>query len=193
METDVDPARSGAYARFGKPLLDRIVGLTLALLTLPVVLVLLALAWNAFGWPPLQRVARVGRHGTRFNLFRVNTRRSYHTDLRGRHLRLSRWLRSTSLDELPQLWNVVRGHMSLVGPRPIDPVMARQLDDAASRRHAARPGLTGPWQLSARGDGRHLLDHLSLDLAYVEDISFWKDLIILARTVPTLFRHREDV
>ena len=83
--------------------------------------------------------------------------------------------------------------MSLVGPRPLGPIAALELDDADSLRHAARPGLTGLWQLSARGDGRHLIDNLSLDLAYVEDISFWKGLRILARTLPTVFRHREDV
>lgn len=193
MEADLNPSSAGAYARYGKPTLDRIVGLVLALLTLPIVLVLLVMAWMAFGWPPLQRTTRAGRNGTGFNLYRVNTRKDYQTDLRGRHLRLSRWLRSTSLDEFPQLWNVVLGHMSLVGPRPLDPVTAQELDDAASLRHAARPGLTGPWQLGARGDGRRLADHLSLDLAYVATMSLKTDLIMLARTVPALFRHREDV
>ncbi|NNC93786.1 MAG: sugar transferase [Acidimicrobiia bacterium] len=193
MEADANPAPASAYARLGKPILDRIVGLILAILTLPVVLVLLLMAWVAFGWPPLQRAPRAGRNAGRFNLYRVNTRKDYQTDLRGRHLRLSRLLRSTSLDELPQLWNVVLGHMSLVGPRPLDPAMALQLDDEASIRHSVRPGLTGLWQLRARGDGRHLMDNLSLDLKYVEDMSFWKDLGILARTVPTVFRHRESV
>ena len=102
METDVNPSPAGAYARFGKPVLDRIVGLILAVAILPVVLVLLVMGWIAFGWPPLLRTTRDGRNGTRFNLYRVNTRKDFQTDLRGRHLRLSRWLRSTSLDELPQ-------------------------------------------------------------------------------------------
>lgn len=189
----MNPSPAGGYARFGKPILDRIVGIIFAVLTLPVVLVLLIMAWIAFGWPPLLRTTRAGRHGTRFNLYRVNTRKDYQTDLRGRHLRLSRMLRSTSLDELPQLWNVALGHMSLVGPRPIDPVTAVELDDEESLRHTARPGLTGPWQLEARGDGRHLTDDLSLDLAYVEGISLTKDLGILARTLPTILHHREDV
>jgi lipopolysaccharide/colanic/teichoic acid biosynthesis glycosyltransferase len=179
--------------RFGKPLLDRVVGLILGILTLPLVLVLLVVSWIAFGWPPLLRTTRAGRNDRRFNLYRVNTRKDYHTDLRGRHLRLSRGLRSTSLDELPQLWNVVLGHMSLVGPRPLDPVTAFEIEDIAPLRHAVRPGLTGPWQLSARGDGRRLVDNLSLDLAYVEAISLRTDLRILARTLPTVIRRREDV
>lgn len=193
MDVDANPSPTGVYARFGKPVLDRIVGLILALVTLPVVLVLLVRAWVAFGSPPLLRTTRVGRNGTNFKLYRINTRKDDQTDLRGRHLRLSRWLRSTSLEELPQLWNVVFGHMSLVGPRPIDPVTAIKLEDAASGRHVARPGLTGPWQLEARGDGRHLLDDLSLDLAYVAGISLATDLGILARTLPTVLRHREEV
>jgi lipopolysaccharide/colanic/teichoic acid biosynthesis glycosyltransferase len=190
METDVN---TSFYARFGKPLLDRLVGLILAILTLPLVAVLLVMAWITFGWPPLSRQSRMGRGGRRFNLYRINTRKDYQTDLRGRNLRMSNWLRSTSLDELPQLWNVVLGHMSLVGPRPLDPVTALQLEQDAARRHGARPGLTGPWQLEARGDGRDLLEHIEVDLAYVEGISFGTDLVLLARTVPTLFRRREEV
>jgi lipopolysaccharide/colanic/teichoic acid biosynthesis glycosyltransferase len=193
METDANPSPAGFYARFGKPVFDRLVGLILAILTLPVVVVLLVMAWIAFGWPPLARTTRIGRNRRRFNLFRINTRKDYQTDLRGRHLRLSSLLRSTSLDELPQLWNVVLGHMSLVGPRPLDPVTALQLEKDAARRHRARPGVTGSWQLEARGDGRKLTDHIELDLAYVENISFLRDLVLLVRTVPALFRHREEV
>jgi lipopolysaccharide/colanic/teichoic acid biosynthesis glycosyltransferase len=193
METDANHSPGGFYARIGKPVFDRIVGLILAILTLPVVVVLLVMAWIAFGWPPLARVTRNGRDNRRFNLYRINTRKDYQTDLRGRHLRLSSLLRATSLDELPQLWNVVLGHMSLVGPRPLDPVTALELEKDATRRHGARPGVTGPWQLEARGDGRQLTDHIELDLAYVENISFLSDLVFLVRTVPALFRHREEV
>jgi lipopolysaccharide/colanic/teichoic acid biosynthesis glycosyltransferase len=193
MEPTELPLAAGAYARFGKPILDRVLGLVLALLTLPVVVILLVRSWIAFGWPPLARVSRTGRNDRRFNLYRINTRKDFQTDLRGHHLRLSSLLRSTSLDELPQLWNVVLGHMSLVGPRPLDPVTALQLEKDAARRHGARPGLTGPWQLEARGDGRRLTDHISVDLAYVENISFFGDLALLFRTLPVLFRKREEV
>ncbi|MGI9610799.1 MAG: sugar transferase [Acidimicrobiia bacterium] len=193
MEPNGNSPDAGFYARFGKPILDRVLGLILAILTLPVVLILLVIAWIAFGWPPLARVSRTGRNDRRFNLYRINTRKDYQTDLRGRHLRLSSLLRSTSLDELPQLWNVVLGHMSLVGPRPLDPVAALELEKEAARRHGARPGLTGPWQLEARGDGRHLADHISVDIDYVESISFFGDLVLLLRTVPALFKHREEV
>ena len=193
MRTDVEASPTGIYARFAKPLFDRVVGLVLSAATLPITLVLLAMSWMAFGWPPLQRVSRVGKGDTRFNLYRINTRKDYQTDLRGRRLRLSRWLRRSSLDELPQLWNVALGHMSLVGPRPLDPVEATLLDGEARPRHTARPGLTGPWQVEARGDGRALADHFEMDLNYLEAMSFRSDLAILFATVPALVRRREQV
>lgn len=191
METDVTASPRGAYARFVKPLSDRLIGLLLAIVTLPLVLVLLVMALVAFGWPPLLRTSRVGRNNTRFNLYRINTRKDYQTDLRGRNLRLSSWLRRTSLDELPQLWNVAFGHMSLVGPRPLHPFQAADETDLG-RRHGVKPGLTGRWQIEARGDGRNLLDHIAIDLDYLEHLSLRQDLAILVRTVPTLFREREE-
>lgn len=193
MGTDANNSPRNVYARFGKPAFDRTVGLVLALVTFPAMLTLLAVSWAAFGWPPLQRVTRIGRNRRHFNLYRINTRRDHRTDLRGRQLRISRWLRRTSLDELPQLWNVVLGQMSLVGPRPIDPAEAFELDATSARRHRMRPGVTGPWQISARGDGRPLTDHVSIDLMYVERLSLTMDLAILARTVPALIKRREEV
>jgi len=193
MGKHVRTSQQGIYGRFGKPLFDRAVGVVLTVLTLPIVLVLLVMAWIVFGSSPLLRVTRTGRNDTRFNLYRVNTRNDHQSDLRGRNLRLSRWLRSTSLDELPQLWNVALGHMSLVGPRPLSLAAAAELDGDSTRRHAARPGLTGPWQLEARGDGRHLTDHAAVDLSYVEQVSFKRDLAILLRTLPALIRAREEV
>jgi len=193
MSTPEASSHSSPYARFGKPVLDRVLGLVLAVLTLPVVLVLLFLSWSSFGWPPLARLPRVGRNRQTFNLFRVNTEKTNGTDLRGRPLRLSRRLRSTSLDELPQLWNVVLGHMSLVGPRPLHLGQETEVDQAAGHRHRTRPGVTGPWQVTARGDGRSLADDLTIDLNYLENLSLKRDLGILARTLPALLRDREEV
>ncbi len=193
MESDVTTTPQSIYRRYGKWMLDRILGAILAIITLPLLLTLLVMAWIAFGWAPLQRVSRIGHRGHHFNLFRVNTRRDYQTDLRGRQLRFSRWLRSTSLDELPQLWNVALGNMSLVGPRPLPPTTIVEPKAAGGLRLTVRPGLTGPWQSQARGDGRDLTDHLSIDLGYLEQVSLKTDLGILLRTVPALVRHREDV
>jgi lipopolysaccharide/colanic/teichoic acid biosynthesis glycosyltransferase len=96
------------------------------------------------------------------------------------------FLRRTSIDELPQLWNVVRGEMSLVGPRPVLAWEADLFPPEAQRRFAARPGMTGLWQVS----GRSTLDFkaaLELDVVYVERKSLWLDLQIMWRTVGVVF------
>ena len=100
---------------------------------------------------------------------------------------LGEWLRKTSLDELPQLVNVVRGDMSLVGPRPVLAWEAELFSEQSRARFQTRPGLTGLWQVS----GRNLLtmpQALELDVEYVRRQSLWLDLTILARTVPAQLR-----
>jgi lipopolysaccharide/colanic/teichoic acid biosynthesis glycosyltransferase len=100
---------------------------------------------------------------------------------------LGAWLRRTSLDELPQLVNVVRGDMSLVGPRPVLPWEAELFSDAARVRFRVRPGLTGLWQVSGRAR-LTMLQALELDAEYVRRQSLWLDLAIIARTVPAQMR-----
>jgi len=97
--------------------------------------------------------------------------------------RVGRFLRRTSLDELPQLWNVLRGEMSLVGPRPPIPVEVGHYVEWHKRRLEVRPGMTGLWQVS----GRSLLsfdEMVLLDIYYIENWSLWLDLKILLRTIP---------
>lgn len=105
--------------------------------------------------------------------------------------RLGRWLRRTSIDELPQLWNVLRGEMSLVGPRPMLAWEAELFSEAGHPRFHVLPGMTGLWQVS----GRHRLPMtkaLELDTEYVGRQSLAFDLLVLARTVPVVLR-REGV
>jgi lipopolysaccharide/colanic/teichoic acid biosynthesis glycosyltransferase len=97
------------------------------------------------------------------------------------------WLRRTSLDELPQLVNVVRGDMSLVGPRPVLAWEAELFDEPARIRFRVRPGLTGLWQVSGRGQ-LTMRQALDLDAEYVRRQSLGLDLVILARTVPAQLR-----
>jgi exopolysaccharide production protein ExoY len=99
-----------------------------------------------------------------------------------------KWLRRSSLDEVPQLVNVLRGDMSIVGPRPLQPYEVA-LDGQLTSRLRMRPGMTGLWQVS----GRHALpadDRAQLDLEYVHDWSLRLDIQILARTIPALFSKR---
>jgi lipopolysaccharide/colanic/teichoic acid biosynthesis glycosyltransferase len=99
--------------------------------------------------------------------------------------RLGRWLRRSSLDELPQLINVLRGEMSLVGPRPALPWEAAMYDPRYARRFDVRPGITGLWQISGR-NRLTATQALDLDVEYVERRSFRLDLAILCRTIPTV-------
>lgn len=100
---------------------------------------------------------------------------------------IGRWMRRFSLDELPQLWNVVVGTMALVGPRPMLPGEARQLTAAEHRRHLVRPGITGLAQVSGRSD-LSWADVVALDLAYVEHRSLSLDLRIIVRTIGAVVR-----
>ena len=98
---------------------------------------------------------------------------------------LGRTLRKTSIDELPQLWNVLKGEMSLVGPRPPLPGEVHQYDTWHRRRLSMRPGITGLWQVQARADPD--FDRwVERDLTYIDSWSLWLDLQILLRTVPAV-------
>ena len=101
-----------------------------------------------------------------------------------RHTRLGRFMRATSLDELPQLINVMRGELSLVGPRPELPEVVARYEPWQHERHCIRPGLTGQWQISERGTGDPMHLHVDVDLDYVRRISLGRDLLILALTLP---------
>jgi len=106
-----------------------------------------------------------------------------------RHTHIGRWLRRTSLDELPQLWNVLRGEMSLVGPRPAIPSEVEQYREWHKRRLDVSPGITGLWQVSGRSE--LMFDEMvMLDIYYIENWSPWMDLWILLRTIPTVLLAR---
>jgi lipopolysaccharide/colanic/teichoic acid biosynthesis glycosyltransferase len=106
-----------------------------------------------------------------------------------RTTRVGRWLRRTSLDELPQLLNVLRGEMSLVGPRPAIPYELQYFGDCRQKRHDVKPGITGVWQV--RGRGRLApAAMLALDVEYAMTWSVWTDLKLLVLTIPVvLMRH----
>lgn len=159
----------------------------LAMFGLPMLL-LSGLVRLKLGRPVLFRQQRPGLHGKPFNMIKFRTM----TDRCGPDGRLlpdaerltpfGHFLRSTSLDELPELWNVVRGDMSLVGPRPLLMEYLPLYSPRQARRHEVRPGITG-W---AQVNGRNALtweEKFTLDLWYVDHRSFWLDLRILCLTV----------
>jgi lipopolysaccharide/colanic/teichoic acid biosynthesis glycosyltransferase len=103
--------------------------------------------------------------------------------------KVGRFLRSWSLDEVPQLWNVLRGEMSLVGPRPVIEYEVEQYPDWYLRRFAVKPGLTGLWQVSGRNE-RTYEEMIRFDVEYAERRSLWMDLRILARTAIVVMRRQ---
>ncbi len=103
--------------------------------------------------------------------------------------RLGAWLRKTSLDELPQLWNVLRGEMSLVGPRPIVREEIVRYGREFQSYIQVRPGMTGLWQVSGRSETDYGV-RVRLDHFYISNWSIWLDILILLRTVPVIFSRR---
>jgi len=102
--------------------------------------------------------------------------------------RLGRWLRRTSIDELPQLVNVLRGEMSLVGPRPPLPSEVALYDGHHYARFDVKPGMTGPWQVSGRNGVTVFEEVIGLETAYIKNWSVWADLRLLLKTIPVVFR-----
>jgi lipopolysaccharide/colanic/teichoic acid biosynthesis glycosyltransferase len=153
---------------------------------------------------------RVGRFGAPFNLWKLRSMYSgsnqefhhqasrdwfsqqpnagrYKTDADPRVTRFGRYLRRASLDELPQLFNVVKGEMSLVGPRPMMPYDRPRYENWHFEREAVRPGITGLWQVSGR-DRLSAHEMMVLDARYVREWTFWLDLKILSLTGPAILR-----
>lgn len=182
----------------------------IALALLLPLLVLVALAiWVADGGSPFYSHRRLGRAQKTFGCLKFRTMRIDSQEALARHLEanpaaLAEWtltrklkddpritpigqvLRKSSLDELPQLINIVRGEMSIVGPRPIVDAEIEKYGDAASDYFAVRPGLTGAWQVSGRSDTTYA-ERVRLDRQYVASQSFTGDILIILRTIPAVF------
>jgi lipopolysaccharide/colanic/teichoic acid biosynthesis glycosyltransferase len=185
------------WRRAGKPVFDLCLSLTTLVLLLPILLMVAVLVRLVLGKPILFRQERPGLNARPFTLFKFRTM----TDARDadgqflpdaqRLTPLGQFLRSTSLDELPELLNVIRGEMSLVGPRPLLSQYLNRYTPEQMRRHEVKPGITG-W---AQVHGRNALDwnkKLALDLWYVDHQSLWLDFSILARTAGQVLR-REGI
>jgi lipopolysaccharide/colanic/teichoic acid biosynthesis glycosyltransferase len=186
---------SAAYRTFGKRAFDLAVVLLTAPCWLPVAAVVALVVRARIGGPVLFRQARPGRDGRPFMLVKFRTMTDAR-DARGELLpddrRLTAWgriLRASSLDELPELWNVLRGEMSLVGPRPLLVSYLDRYTAEQSRRHEVRPGITGLAQVNGRNALRWE-DRFALDVRYVDSCSFGLDTRILLRTIGNVVARR---
>jgi lipopolysaccharide/colanic/teichoic acid biosynthesis glycosyltransferase len=203
-------AQRPAYA-IAKRALDLGLGiLSLAVAALPMIAIAIAIKLESKG-PVFFGHTRVGRYGKRFCCLKFRTMRpgaekELETDLRlktyynkhnfkipverdPRVTRLGRFLRKTSLDELPQLFNVIGGSMSLVGPRPIVPEELHWYREHLDLFLSVRPGITGVWQVHGRSCIGYP-DRVQVELAGIRHSSFWHDLVLLAKTVPAVVTGR---
>lgn len=200
-------ALEGFYNRFGKRFLD----VTLVVLSLPVMIplvVVIALVALLDGSSPFYLQDRVGRHGRLFRLIKIRSMVPDADALLAAHLaadpvaraewdssqklkqdpritKVGRFIRKTSLDELPQLWNVLVGDMSLVGPRPMMPQQKMLYPGKAY--FVLRPGITGPWQVSDRNEST-FAERAVFDTQYAEDLSLKTDVGLLLRTLHVVAR-----
>ena len=174
-----------------KRAIDAVAAAVALVVLLPVIAAGALAVLVSMGRPVLFRQRRPGRHGELFEMVKFRTMRAGDGADGARLTRTGNWLRASSIDELPSLWNVVKGEMSLVGPRPLLPDYLDRYTPRQARRHEVRPGITGLAQVS----GRNALgweDKLEFDVRYVERLSLRLDLRILARTVTTVVR-REGI
>ena len=202
-----DPALS-ASGKLVKYSFDRLVSLAGLLLGWPLLLLIALVVKLDSPGPAIYGARRIGEDGRPFTMWKFRTmvagaeqkleealgaaaieRGIYKVPDDPRVTRVGRWLRRTSLDELPQLWNVLRGEMSIVGPRPEQPFIVETYEPWQHRRTHIRPGMTGWWQVNGRSE-QPMHRHTEYDLYYVENYSLLLDLRILARTLGAVLRGR---
>ena len=180
-----------------KRIVDMVLVMPAVLVLLPIfVLIVLAIRLSGKGGAVF-RQQRAGRGGRPFVFYKFRTMRT-DVDPFGaspksaddlRFTKVGRFLRECSLDELPQLFNVLKGDMSLVGPRPLYMEQVREWNDRQKKRLLVKPGITGLAQISGRG-ALTREEKLELDVQYVENASLWLDLKIILITIAQVFRRR---
>lgn len=199
------------YGRRGKRLLDVALGALLFVALLPVTAVVVLAVLLMSGWPALYSAERVGKGGRSFRVWKFRTmvrgadkvlqrwmetdpdlaaeyERGFKVEDDPRVTALGRFLRRSSLDELPQLWNVIKGDMSLVGPRPIVEAEIAKYGDQAGVLLSVRPGLTGRWQVNGRNHVKYP-DRMWVELDYCRSVDLLGDMAILVRTLTAPLRY----
>lgn len=185
------------YRKFFKRFFDIVLSLTALIVLSPVLLVVAVLVRVKLGSPVIFRQERPGKDERIFRLYKFRSMtdgRDEYGELLPDEMRLTKFgriLRSTSLDELPELWNILKGDMSIVGPRPLLVRYLPYYTEEERHRHDIRPGLTGLAQVQ----GRNLLaweERFALDVEYVRNVSFVQDIKIVLLTIKKVLR-REDI
>jgi lipopolysaccharide/colanic/teichoic acid biosynthesis glycosyltransferase len=194
------------YERFLKPVIDKVLAFVLLIVLAPVLGVVGVMVAKSLGRPIVLRQRRVGKNGERFVLHKFRTmhpdRRSPGREYDGDDRRVTHkhpddprltpvghTLRKWSLDELPQLWDVLKGTVSIVGPRPELESIVANYEPWQHSRHVVKPGLTGLWQIKARGDGE-MHEHTDLDIEYVQKVTLRGDLKIMLLTLPAILTRK---
>lgn len=181
------------YSKTGKVWFDKVVSAVFIFAFSWLILLILLLYLLAIEFPILYRSERMGKSGIPFTMLKFRTLKSNEQlPLSDRQFWLGKFLRMTNLDELPQLWNVLKGEMSLVGPRPLPVAYQPLLSEEQKQRHAVLPGITGLAQVN----GKNNLPwdkKFEYDLNYVREISFLLDLKILFKTFALILSLKRDV
>ena len=185
----------------------RVFDIALAIALLPILVPVIAILWGLTkrdGAAGFFGHERVGLNGRSFKCWKIRTmvsdaqarlakhlaenpdaaeewKRDHKLENDPRITRLGRFLRRTSLDELPQIWNVLRGEMSFVGPRPVTRIEMRKYGHARTAYLSTKPGITGLWQVSGRNDVTYD-ERVLMDVEYLQTMSLWKDIVIIAKT-----------
>ncbi len=195
------PARL-LYCFIFKRWLDILIASLAIVILAPILLLVALIIWVDTRGSVIYRQRRIGRYGQSFTVYKFRTmipdrrqsdgsyagperRRAHKTASDPRVIRTGRFLRRTSIDELPQLFNVLRGEMSLVGPRPELPEIVGTYEEWQHQRHLVLPGLTGWWQTHGRSD-LMMHEHTDLDIYYVQHLSFTLDVKIVFGTLRAL-------
>jgi len=204
----VFPPRTTWYTEYGKRIVDVVLaGISLIVLLPLLVALALMVRVNLGPGGVIYRQKRVGRDGRPFDIYKFRSmlpdrrrqsqpfvgrdrRKTHKCDNDPRHTPFGRFIRASSLDELPQLLNVLKGDMSLVGPRPELVDVASRTGLTAHPRHKGRPGITGMFQVSPFRSTNRITAGLHLDIAYVADVRFTRDLVIIVKTIGVLLGRR---
>jgi undecaprenyl phosphate N,N'-diacetylbacillosamine 1-phosphate transferase len=180
-----------------KRLFDTVLVLPTVVILLPVFAVIIIAIRISSKGPAIFKQQRAGKNGTPFTFYKFRTMKT-NVDPFGsspksgddpRLTKIGKFLREYSLDELPQLFNVLKGDMSIVGPRPLYVSQMAEWNERQKKRLLVKPGLTGLAQISGRGELTRE-EKLELDVEYVETVSFWTDIKIILATVSQVFRRK---